>query len=87
LVHRNPPPELTKRAHAELADAYSFFNDTDKAIPHFEAILATDPKNAQVLYRLGLANCAVGKVSEGKEEVARARKLDPQLDPKTACAK
>lgn len=63
---------------AMIGAASTQAGDNRSAIQYLEKAVAKEPENPNLRTRLGAAQVALGKVSEGVEELQKAADLDPQ---------
>jgi tetratricopeptide (TPR) repeat protein len=77
-VYAGPPkPELTPRQAAELkGDVFMARKDFDEAVAAYEAILVTEPKNAQILNKTGVAYQEIGNLNRSERYYRKSMKCD-----------
>src|SRR5580700_3411821 len=72
-----PKPELTPRQAAELkGDVFMARKDFDEAAAAYEAILVTEPKNAQILNKTGVAYQEIGNLNRSERYYRKSMKCD-----------
>jgi len=73
----SPKPELTPRQAAELkADVFMARKEFGEATAAYEAILETEPKNAQLLNKTAIAYQELGSLNRSERYYHRAMKAD-----------
>jgi len=73
----SPKPELTPRQAAELkADVFMARKEFGEATAAYEAILETEPKNAQLLNKTAIAYQELGSLNRAERYYHRAMKAD-----------
>lgn len=77
-VYAGPPkPELTPRQAAELkGDVFMARKAFDEAAMAYEAILVTEPKNAQILNKTGVAYQEIGNLNRSERYYRKSMKCD-----------
>jgi tetratricopeptide (TPR) repeat protein len=55
-------------------------NQTDKAIPYFEAVVSLIPNHSNALYSLGIAYQKKGRIQEAIAEFEKVLELNPGSD-------
>jgi tetratricopeptide (TPR) repeat protein len=61
--------------------AYLKLGEFDKALDDFEASLRSEPDNSFGLFGRGIARLKMGDREGGRDDMARAKQLDPAVDP------
>jgi len=67
------------RSYGNRGYAYYMKQDYDRAISDYGVAIALDAQDARSYYRRGLAKRAKGDIAGGEDDIAAARRIDPQV--------
>jgi len=77
-IHISWKPDRSSKEPFEYALALLQRGDLDRGVPLMEVLLAAEPRNADVLYNLGMAYSDTGRTEDAIELLSRAVEVDPE---------